>query len=475
MASRQLAQCFFLAVAACLLAACSPPQPTGVPTGTVAPTATSSPTRAPSATMAPTSTPTVTATRMPSPTLSVPTPTQVATRTPTATWPPALTNTPAPTSTPWARPDAPGTDVITVCTTGCDFATIQGAIDAAETNNGDTIYIVDAVHTEQGIEVFKDVTIQGRGAAYTVVQAHERSGQATDRVFHIVEGATVTIEALTIRHGSPTEEVRSGGGILNNGTLTMRYCVVSDNLSNCGGGILNVRGKLTMVNCTVRDNTADGKGPPGFGCGSGGAIKLEDESEATLENCTLNDNHGEGKGGALHVSCTSKATLTNCTISGNNATGRGGGIHAKGELTLVHCTINGNSAKGVVRGQGIGDQAGGGLSVRGKGVLWMSNTLIANNPNDGDCTFGPDTTIALNAYNLVEDGSCDPAYAGDPNMERLHDNGGDTQTRALLAGSPAIDVIPSSACPIRSDQRGAPRPGRDEGSGGLCDIGALER
>jgi predicted outer membrane repeat protein len=380
-----------------------------------------------------------------------------------------------PTSTPWARPDAPGTDVVTVCAAGCDFATIQLAIDDAGTDAGDVISVADAVHTEQGIDVLKDVTIQGRGAAYTIVQAHERPGEAADRVFHIAEGATVTIQALTIRHGSPTEHTRSGGGILNNGTLIMRYCVVSDNLANCGGGIMNVQGSLTMVDCTVRGNTADGKGPPGFGCGSGGAIKLEDKSEATLENCTLSDNHGEGKGGALHVSCTSKATLANCTVSGNYARGRGGGIHGKGELTLVHCTVAGNSAKGIVRGQGIGEQAGGGLSVRGKGVLRITNTLIADNPDDGDCTLGPDVTFVLNAHNLVEDGTCDPAYTGDPNLGRLFDNGGDTLTHALLPGSLAIDAIPAHACLLSTDQRGMPRPVGDAGTAALCDVGAFER
>jgi hypothetical protein len=48
----------------------------------------------------------------------------------------------------------------------------------------------------------------------------------------------------------------------------------------------------------------------------------------------------------------------------------------------------------------------------------------------------------------------------------LSDNGGPTQTHALLAGSPAIDA--GASCPT-SDQRGAPRP-----QGGACDIGAYE-
>jgi parallel beta-helix repeat protein len=255
----------------------------------------------------------------------------------------------------------------------------------------------------------------------------------------------------------------------------MRHCVVRDNQSNCGGGILNVRGALAMSHCTVRDNVADGESEPGFECGSGGAIKLEDESEAALENCTLSGNQAEGKGGGLHVSCTSRAALTNCTVSGNKAVGAGGGINAKGTLTLVHCTIQGNSAKGIVRGQRLGDPAGGGLSVRGTGALHMANTLIANNPRDGDCWLGEQVTVSANAYNLVEDGSCTPAFSGDPGLLRLGDYGGDTQTHALSPGSPAQDAIPARACAVAVDQRGMPRPGNEGVAGARCDVGAFER
>jgi predicted outer membrane repeat protein len=361
--------------------------------------------------------------------------------------------------------------VIAVCAEGCDFTSLQAAIDDPGTASGDTLYVADAEHTEQGITVRKDVTIQGRGAGYTIVQAHERPGKATDRVFHVVEGATVTLQAMTIRHGYPRQGIRSGGGILNNGTLTMRHCVVRDNRSNCGGGILSVRGVLAMAHCTVRDNLADGESEPGFECGSGGAIKLEDQSEATLESCTLMRNQAEGKGGGLHVSCTSAATLTNCTVSGNRAQGRGGGINTKGTLTLIHCTIQGNSAKGVVRGKRLGEQAGGGLSVGGQGALHMANTLIANNPKDGDCALGENVIVRTNAYNLIEDGSCSPAISGDPGLLRLGDYGGVTPTHALPPGSPARDAIPAPVCIIDVDQRGMPRPGKGEAA---CDVGAFE-
>jgi predicted outer membrane repeat protein len=244
--------------------------------------------------------------------------------------------------------------------------------------------------------------------------------------------------------------------------------VFHDNRSNCGAGILSVRGTLAVSHTTFRDNWADGEGEPGYECGSGAAIKLEDESTAIIEHTTMTGNRAEGKGGGLHVSCTSRAALINCTISGNRAEGLGGGISAKGDLTLAHCTIQGNSAQGFVRGKRIDTQAGGGIAIRGQSLFSMTHTLIANNPNDGDCMLGAQVTRAANVANWIEDGSCGAAYAGDPALAPLGDYGGDTPTHALLPGSPALGRLPADACPVPVDQRGLPRP--DTG----CTIGAFE-
>jgi hypothetical protein len=63
-----------------------------------------------------------------------------------------------------------------------------------------------------------------------------------------------------------------------------------------------------------------------------------------------------------------------------------------------------------------------------------------------------------------------------PTLGPLQNNGGPTQTHALLTGSPAINAGNPSGCrdnlgaPIATDQRGFPRPS----NGTLCDIGAYE-
>jgi hypothetical protein len=62
----------------------------------------------------------------------------------------------------------------------------------------------------------------------------------------------------------------------------------------------------------------------------------------------------------------------------------------------------------------------------------------------------------------------------DPLLGPLANNGGPTQTHALLAGSPAIDKGDNTGAPA-TDQRGVARPRDGDGNGSLLvDIGAFE-
>ena len=382
---------------------------------------------------------------------------------------------------PPARLAEPGT--FTVCATDCDFTTIQAALDDDCVVAGDTIQVMDAVHTEAGITVRQDVTIQGQGAAKTIVQAHATAKDAPNRVFLVEEGATIVIKDMTIRHGHQREYPRSGGGIANHGTLTLESCIVTDNVTNDGGGIWNYAGTMTLINCTVSGNQADRIAEPVYACGSGAGIKNGRWGTLALVNCTISDNQALGKGGGLFASCESTTTLTNCTISGNQAATFGGGLYvAKAVLRLTHCTISHNRA--TVRG--------GGVYVRG--TLDMTNTIIANSIRGKDCaTSGHRSikgTIRVNTNNLIEDGSKPAAYTGDPMLGDLANNGPSTsfaqhpersewtghapQTHALLPGSPAIDVIPAGECSVTTDQRGLPRPVACTSPDTPGDLGAFE-
>ena len=91
---------------------------------------------------------------------------------------------------------------------------------------------------------------------------HATPGRRTNfRIFHVQAGKTVSISGLTIANGnasgaSPADE---GGGILNEGNLTLSNVAVSQNhAAGLGGGVESISGSLTLINTTVDSNTCDG-------------------------------------------------------------------------------------------------------------------------------------------------------------------------------------------------------------------------
>src|SRR5262249_45755578 len=133
-------------------------------------------------------------------------------------------------------------------------------------------------------------------------------------------------------------------------------------------------------------------------------------------------------------------------------------------------TVTGNTAGGT----------GGGI-VSTAGTATIRNTLVAQNLAATD----PDVvgTFASQGHNLIGDGTGGAGFtsSGDqvgnsgapiaPHLGLLQDNGGPTQTMALLAGSPAIDAGDNAAPPGVYDQRGI---GYPRITGGALDIGAFE-
>lgn len=106
--------------------------------------------------------------------------------------------------------------------------------------------------------------------------------------------------------------------------------------------------------------------------------------------------------------------------------------------------------------------------------LSMVNSLVAHaGVGSPDCQVYS-STVTFPGPNLDSDGSCSVALTGDPLLAPLADNGGATETHALLPGSPAIDSGSNVAC-LALDQRGKPRPidGTDDGLA-ICDLGASE-
>jgi hypothetical protein len=134
---------------------------------------------------------------------------------------------------------------------------------------------------------------------------------------------------------------------------------------------------------------------------------------------------------------------------------------------MNNSTLSGNSA----------DTVGGGIFSL-FGTRTTRNTIIAGNtaPNNPDVSG----TLVSQGHNLIGDGAGGTGYDStdlvgtatnpiDPRLGPLQDNGGPTETMALLPGSPAIDAGDPTNAP-QWDQRG---PGYPRVVNGMIDIGAV--
>ena len=289
------------------------------------------------------------------------------------------------------------------------------------------------------------------------------------------EGPTATISGLTISSGYSGYSPSYGGGIWNNGTLTVSDCTIAYNTAKYGGGIDN-GGTLTVSNSTIAYNTASV---------SGGGIYNEYSSperavSLTVSNSTIANNtaHGSQGSGGGGIWDNGALTVFNSTIAYNSAYS-GGGIDDDFGLTVFNSTIAYNKASA--------SSGGGGLSGFGKVIL--NNTIVAGNHSGTSADDIPNTLqVNPSAYNLIGTGGSPGLTNGvngnqvgvaNPGLATaLTDNGGPTQTIALLKGSPAIDkgsntlaVDPNTKQPLPTDQRGT---GFPRIVNGTVDIGAFE-
>lgn len=353
-------------------------------------------------------------------------------------------------------------------TTACK--TIGHAISLA--SSGDTIGVGPATYTEN-LNISISLRIIGSGATTTVIDG----GAVGTVIFISSTSAQVTLSKVTIQNGF----AQNGAGISNVGTLTISDTTVSRNTAGCGalpfgeisgGGIFNA-GELTINNSSISGNKVTAS--PCGGLNRGGGI--DNSGNLRINNSTVSGNTTQGPlawgGGVYNVGTL---VINSSTFTGNSAQSSvnndvcGGGVCNRGTLVINSSTVAQNSANSA--------SAGGGIWTSGTATL--QNSIVADSPNGGDCAG----TMTSKGYNLSSDGTCNFNGPGDlnnidPNLGPLQNNGGPTQTRALLTGSPAIDAGNPNGCTdgnghlLKTDQRGKARPDKEDTGG--CDMGAFER
>jgi uncharacterized repeat protein (TIGR02543 family) len=225
-------------------------------------------------------------------------------------------------------------------------------------------------------------------------------------------------------------------------TLQVSYTTIQGNISaGAGGGIFwQATGTLALDSSLVALNTAETGGGISTGLGP---------SQAAVGT----------------------VQLTDTTLSGNQAE-RGGGIERSSGNTLLRAvTRAGNTA-----------QRGSGILFNGARAIYSVATglIMANLPATQNCAlstgsgaFGANDRLSVPGANLESGVGCHLQSSDlsntNPLLSSLANNGGPTQTRALLPGSPAVDRYTGADCPT-TDQRAYKRP-----AGPACDIGAYEQ
>ncbi len=332
---------------------------------------------------------------------------------------------------------------------------------AAGTN--DTILVPAGMYslTNGQLNLTQSMTIAGAGARTTSIG--QQTTTSTSRVFAILANPnsgltpTVTLSGLDIYFGkadSTSTPQYFGGNIVNEGTLTLSDDFVErgTTTSGSGAGISNYGGTLTVTHSLVASNGT----------------------------AQTNDSGGIQNVGPNPVTnAPAHLTVVDSTIA-NNTAAQGGGIMSWADsgntAAIINSTITGNDG-------GARATSGGGLLAANGGTISVENSIVAGNtvdtPTQGtpsDCGTSAAGTISSLGYNLESGTDCGFTSTGDRQntdpgfLSGISDFGGNTDTFALQATSPAIDAIPAGSPNCSgSDQRDIPRP---QGSG--CDIGSFE-
>lgn len=295
-------------------------------------------------------------------------------------------------------------------------------------------------------------------------------------------GALYGIFAFRVYNSTFTNNSAVAG---NGGAIPSYQFTLGGDGGEAYGGAINTSGSGSVIlNSVFNNNKAVG----GNGGVAGG-------------NANNTGNGGKATGGAFisyDVKMANTTVVDNQAVAGN---GRAGGNSYAGGISgnsnywnIVNSTITGNSVSGGVGTQSNGVREGGGIIAASSSDTQQtgsfSNNIVAENSADTGADVLGNFFNAFN--NLIGKGEGGNGLTNgvngnllgvnnsplNPRLAPLADNGGMTQTRALLPDSPAVNagsnaraINPVNSQNLQFDQRGFQRIAP---AGGTVDIGAYE-
>jgi CSLREA domain-containing protein len=219
------------------------------------------------------------------------------------------------------------------------------------------------------------------GTGYTIII----DGRNNHRVFEVQTGGSLTLNLVTVLNGYQVSN--NGGGIYNNGTLSISNSIVSNSHAVYGGGVYNdSAGTATVANNSVINGNSALRGGGVYNQGN----LLVDAS--TISNNTVPDcGGGIWNSGTLVIQNAS-------TIGSGNTAGFGGGVYNSGSLTVTSSTVINNTAN-VNLGGGIFNDTGGVAAVTGATIQGNHSYSGGGIYNNGTMTVQGASQIYSNLVN----------------------------------------------------------------------------
>jgi CSLREA domain-containing protein len=278
-----------------------------------------------------------------------------------------------------------------------------------------------------------DLTIEGAGPTQTVIDACKLG----DRLLEVKSGATVTVRGISLTNGHARDGADGGTG------ATFGSVGGSGLVGANGGGILN-EGTLSLIDSAVTNSHAGNGGSGGQGGPLGGSGGV-----------------GAAGGNGGGIFSTGTLSLTGTTISGNSA-GKGGA----GGAAVQGSVANGQSGDGGSGGSGANGGGGGGIANE-VGSATIDNSTITGNASGagGVATTGMNSDSSQGKGGDGGSGGAGGNGAGIANAVNatLH------ATNDTIEGNKAADGAPGRAAGSGANdlfQSGHPGNGGAGGNGG---------
>ncbi|KPA15065.1 RCC1 repeat-containing protein [Candidatus Magnetomorum sp. HK-1] len=284
---------------------------------------------------------------------------------------------------------------LTVCSSNCDYTSIQLAIDAASFS--DTVFVSDGTYYEtldfqgkairiESIHGSNATTIDAKNSGSVVRFAHQETNTSILKGFTLKNGLSDFGGGIFVDNASPVIEncriinnqADSGGGLyLTNGASPqLSNCAINVNIASNGAGVFIDNSNIHFSQTTIKFNKA---------AQNGGGIFLN-ASSPDIDQIIIQGNHA-ARGAGIYIAQNSLPQITRSQLSENSASESGGGacIIQQSELNIVNSLIFGNSA----------NFNGGGFYVNDSELKIHSSSLVHQYASFGRSVFADTAKLTI--------------------------------------------------------------------------------